>query len=61
MEARRSAREGCAHPVAKIIRSPALHRRGNIGVDKPGTDADKPCFMQGGIEEEAVNLSLGMN
>jgi hypothetical protein len=31
--------------IATIIRSPHLHSRGNVGVNKPGTDGDKPTFM----------------
>lgn len=30
--------------IVKIIESPTLHSKGNIGVDKPNTDGDKPAF-----------------
>ncbi|WP_343526769.1 SDR family oxidoreductase [Sphingomonas sp.] len=39
------SRKSVADLIAKIIRSPSLHLRGNIGVNKPGTDGDKPYFM----------------
>lgn len=39
------SRKSVADLIAKIIRSPSLHLRGNLGVDKPGTDGDKPYFM----------------
>ncbi|MEQ1939472.1 SDR family oxidoreductase [Mesorhizobium sp. CN5-321] len=39
------SRKSVADLIAKIIRSPDLHIRGNLGVDKPGTDGDKPYFM----------------
>ena len=38
------SRRSVADLVAKIIRSPKLHSRGNVGVNKPGTDGDKPSF-----------------
>ena len=31
--------------IVRLIRSPRLHLRGNIGVNKPGSEADKPYFM----------------
>jgi 5-dehydro-2-deoxygluconokinase len=31
--------------IARIIRLPELHLGGNIGVNKPDTDGDKPYFM----------------
>ena len=39
------SRKSVADLIAKIIRSPSLHLHGNIGVDKPGSDGDKPYFM----------------
>lgn len=39
------SRKSVADLIAKIIRSPHLHSRGNVGVNKPGTDGDKPYFM----------------
>jgi len=39
------SRKSVADLIAKIIRDPSLHLHGNIGVDKPGTDGDKPTFM----------------
>jgi uncharacterized protein YbjT (DUF2867 family) len=39
------SRKSVADLIAKIIRAPNLHLRGNVGVDKPGTDGDKPYFM----------------
>ena len=38
------SRKSVADLVVKIIRSPTLHSRGNVGVDKPGTTGDKPSF-----------------
>ena len=38
------SRKGVGALIAKIIHSPTLYSRGNIGVDKPGTDGDKPAF-----------------
>ena len=38
------SRRSVADLVVKIIRSPKLHSRGNVGVNKPGTDGDKPSF-----------------
>ncbi|TPK90549.1 SDR family oxidoreductase [Mesorhizobium sp. B2-4-17] len=39
------SRKSVADLIVKIIRSPGLHLRGNIGVNKPGTDGEKPYFM----------------
>lgn len=39
------SRKSVADLIAKIVRSPNLHLRGNVGVNKPGTDGDKPYFM----------------
>lgn len=39
------SRKSVADLIAKIIRSPSLHAHGNVGVNKPGTDGDKPYFM----------------
>lgn len=39
------SRKSVANLIAKIIRSPEKYIRANLGVDKPGTDADKPYFM----------------
>lgn len=39
------SRKSVADLIAKIIRSPDLYVRGNVGVNKPGTDGDKPYFM----------------
>lgn len=30
--------------ITKIIARPSLHLHGNLGIDKPGTDGDKPSF-----------------
>lgn len=38
------SRRSVADLVAKILRDPQLHRRANLGVDKPGSDGDKPAF-----------------
>lgn len=39
------SRKSAADLIAKTIRAPELHSRTNLGVNKPNTDADKPCFM----------------
>ena len=39
------SRKSVADLIVKIIRSPSLHLRGNVGVNKPGTDGAKPYFM----------------
>jgi uncharacterized protein YbjT (DUF2867 family) len=38
------SRRSVADLVAKIIATPSLHSKANLGVDKPGTDGDKPSF-----------------
>lgn len=38
------SRRSVAALVVAIIRNPAMASRGNLGVDKPGTDGDKPSF-----------------
>lgn len=39
------SRKSVADLIVRIIQTPDLHRGGNVGVDKPGTDGDKPHFM----------------
>ncbi len=39
------SRRSVADLIARIIASPALHAGEDLGVNKPGTDADKPYFM----------------
>lgn len=39
------SRKSVADLITKIIRSPGLHLHGNVGVNKPGTDGDRPSFM----------------
>lgn len=39
------SRKSVADLIVKIIRVPSLHLHGNVGVNKPDTDADKPYFM----------------
>lgn len=39
------SRRSVADLVVKIIESPQLHSRANVGVNKPNTDGDKPYFM----------------
>lgn len=39
------SRKSVADLVSKIIVSPELHLGENLGVNKPGTEADKPYFM----------------
>lgn len=39
------SRKSVAHLIGQIIRAPATHVHANLGIDKPGTDADKPYFM----------------
>jgi uncharacterized protein YbjT (DUF2867 family) len=39
------SRKSVANLIATIIRSPTKQVRANLGVNKPGTDADKPYFM----------------
>lgn len=38
------SRRSVADLIVKIIESPALHSKGNVGVNKPNTDGDKPSF-----------------
>lgn len=38
------SRKSVADLIVKIIESPALHSKGNVGVNKPNTDGDKPSF-----------------
>lgn len=38
------SRKSVADLIARTIANPALHMRANLGVDKPGTDGDKPSF-----------------
>lgn len=38
------SRKSVAALIVEIIRSPALHSNENIGVNKPGSDGDKPSF-----------------
>jgi uncharacterized protein YbjT (DUF2867 family) len=39
------SRKSVAALIVKIIESPELSSRSNLGVDKPGTDGDKPAFL----------------
>ena len=39
------SRKSVADLIARIIRSPETQVHANLGVNKPGTDADKPYFM----------------
>lgn len=39
------SRRSVADLIARIIESPELHVGESLGVDKPGTDGDKPDFM----------------
>lgn len=39
------SRKSVAALIAKIIESPRLDSRSNLGVNKPGTDGDKPAFV----------------
>lgn len=39
------SRRSVADLVAAIVREPKLHLGDNLGVNKPGTDGDKPDFM----------------
>lgn len=38
------SRRSVADLILSIVRSPKRHSRANLGVDKPGTDGDKPSF-----------------
>ncbi len=39
------SRRSVADLIVRVIASPDLHLLGNLGVNKPGTDGDKPYFM----------------
>jgi uncharacterized protein YbjT (DUF2867 family) len=39
------SRKSVAALIAKMIDSPELSSRSNLGVNKPGTDGDKPAFL----------------
>jgi uncharacterized protein YbjT (DUF2867 family) len=39
------SRKSVAALIAKMIGSPKLFSRGNLGVNKPNTDGDKPAFL----------------
>ncbi|MBH1987374.1 MAG: SDR family oxidoreductase [Burkholderiales bacterium] len=39
------SRKSVADVILQVIAKPDLHIGGNLGVNKPGTDADKPYFM----------------
>ncbi|MGD9477727.1 SDR family oxidoreductase [Shinella sp. G-2] len=39
------SRKSVADLIVKMIRSPSLHLRSSVGINKPGTDGDKPSFM----------------
>lgn len=39
------SRKSVATLVVKLIESPGLEARASLGVNKPGTDGDKPAFM----------------
>lgn len=39
------SRRSVADLIAKVIRQPNLHSQENLGVNKPGTDGDKPDFL----------------
>lgn len=39
------SRKSVADVILQLIAQPELHVGGNLGVNKPGTDADKPYFM----------------
>lgn len=39
------SRKSVADLIVTIIQAPNLHVHGNVGVNKPGTDGDKPYFM----------------
>ena len=38
------ARKAVAAFVASVVADPSTHSRANVGIDKPGTDGDKPSF-----------------
>lgn len=39
------SRKSVADLITKIVRSPDSYIHANLGINKPGTDADKPYFM----------------
>ena len=39
------SRRSVADLIAKVLADPALHIGGSLGVNKPGSDGDKPYFM----------------
>lgn len=39
------SRKSVADLIVKLIASPELSSRSNLGVNKPGTDGDKPAFL----------------
>jgi uncharacterized protein YbjT (DUF2867 family) len=39
------SRKSVGDLIAKVIANPELHVSGNLGVNKPNTDGDKPYFM----------------
>lgn len=39
------SRRSAGHLIARMIQSPGLHAGENLGVNKPGTDGEKPYFM----------------
>jgi len=39
------SRKSVADLIVKIVHAPDLHARESLGVNKPGTDGDKPTFM----------------
>lgn len=38
------SRKSVAAFVASVVADPSRHSRANVGIDKPGTDGDKPSF-----------------
>lgn len=38
------SRKAVAAFIATVIADPSTHSRANVGIDKPGTDGDKPSF-----------------
>ena len=39
------SRRSVGEPIARIIANPDLHVGENLGMNKPGSDGDKPYFM----------------
>ena len=39
------SRHSVADLIGRIIAAPDLHKGANLGVNKPGSDGDKPYFM----------------